>query len=121
MNTIKKIIHADNSDFFRKLMNSFLQKEGFEVESFENAQEANLAISGGTVDMFIMGLTFADIEGEELLRRASESFSGPIIVVSSSLDKVKEERLIAQGAKAAINKSGPWQEGLKPFLSALKG
>ena len=101
-------------------MKTFLQKEGFEVESFGSAQEANLALGGGAVDMFIMGLTFADIEGEELLRKAVVSFFGPVIVVSSSLDKGMEESLLAHGARAVINKSASWQEAIKPHLAALK-
>jgi len=116
---MKKIIHADNSVFFRKLMRIFLQKEGFEVESFESAQEANLALYGGVVDMFIMGLSFTDMDGGELLKKAADFYSGPIIVVSSSMDKEKEESLIAQGARAVIIKSGSWQDDLKPHLAAL--
>ena len=116
---MKKIIHADNSEFFRKLMKTFLEKEGFEVESFESAQEANIAISGGNVDMVIMGLAFADMEGEEFLKKVVESYAGPLVVVSSSLDKEKEKKLLALGAQATINKSGPWQESLKHHLLIL--
>ena len=117
---MKKIIHVDNSEFFRKLVKSFLQGEGFEVEGFDNAQDANMAIGTEIVDMVIMGLTFADIEGEEFLIKVVEIFAGPIIVISSSVDNKKEEELLELGAKAAISKSGPWKEDLKPYLSALK-
>ena len=116
---MKKIIHVDNSDFFLKLMGTFLQKEGFEVESFQSAQEAIIAISGGGVDMVIMGLTFADMEGEEFLNKIVESYAGTVIVVSASLDKENEKKLLAIGARAAINKSGPWQDSLKPYLKKL--
>ena len=118
---MKKIIHVDNSEFFRKLMKTFLEAEGFEVESFESAQEAEIVIGAGAADMVIMGLTFADIDGEKFVSRTVESFAGPVIVVSSSADnKEREERLIDLGIKAAIDKSGPWKESLKPYLSVLK-
>ena len=116
-----KIIHVDNSDFFRKLMGTLLEKEGFEVEGFDSAQEAGLAIGGGGADMVIMGLTFADIGGKEFLERIQEFYGGPVIVLSSSMDKEKEKELLSLGARAAINKSGSWQEALKPHLAALKG
>jgi CheY-like chemotaxis protein len=117
---MKKIIHVDNSEFFRKLVSSFLQGEGFEVESFSSAQEASLSIIGGILDMVIMGLTFADANGEEFLNRILESFTGPVIVISASVDENKNKELLAKGVTAAIHKSGPWQQSLKPHLSALK-
>jgi len=94
-------------------------KEGFEVESFENAQESNIAISGGAVDMVIIGLTFVDAEGEEFLNKIQETFAGPIVVLSSSVDS-KEELIMSFGVKDAISKSGPWQERLRLHLAALK-
>ena len=118
---MKKIVHIDNSEFFRKLMRTFLQAEGFEVESFDSATEANLVIGAGAADMVIMGMTFSEMEGEEFIRKIVESFMGPVIVVSSSLDKYKEENLLGLGIRAALNKSGSWKEGLKLHLSVLKG
>jgi len=116
---MKKIIHVDNSTFFRKFMRNFLVKEGFEVESFDNVQDSNMAISGGAVDMVIIGLTFVDAEGEEFLNRIQDCYSGPIIVISSSVEK-HEEQLMSLGIKDAISKTGPWQDRLRLHLAALK-
>ena len=118
---MKKVIHVDNSEFFRKQMASFLQAEGFEVESYDNSQEASFAIGAGSGEIVIMGLTFADSEGKEFVSKTVKSFSGPVFVVSSSVDKKLEDELMAMGVKAAVNKSGPWKEELKPHLSRLKG
>ena len=101
-------------------MMAFLSAEGFEVESFESAQEANIVIGSGGINMVIMGLVFADIEGEEFLKRTAESFAGPIIVISSSIDKKTEEKLLSLGARATISKTGPWKDELRALLSALK-
>ncbi|MCL2070472.1 MAG: response regulator [Treponema sp.] len=115
---MKKVIHVDNSEFFRKQVVSFLSSEKIEVESFDSAQDAGMVIAGGGADMVIMGLTFADIEGEEFLSKAVEAFAGPVIVLSSSVGEAK--KLTALGAKAVIDKSGSWKEELKPHLSELK-
>ena len=117
---MKKVIHVDNSEFFRKHLKSFLEAEGFEVESFDNTQDANFAISGGLADMVIMGLTFSDTDGEAFLLKTVESFAGPVIVLSSSADKKNTDKLVRLGARAALSKSGSWKEGLKPHLSAIK-
>jgi two-component system cell cycle response regulator len=117
---MKRIIHVDNSDFFRKQMSAFLASEGFETEGFASAKEAEMVIAGGSADIVIMGLTFADTDSESLIQRTIESFAGPIIVVSSSINKEKEEKLIAQGVRAAVSKSDSWQDNLRPHLLALK-
>ena len=117
---MKKIIHVDNSEFFRKLMKAYLEAEGFEVESYESAQEASFVIGAGSGDMVIMGLTFSEMEGEEFLSKTALSFSGPIIVVSSSMNSARAEELFELGARATLDKTGPWKEALKSHLSALK-
>ena len=116
---MKKIIHVDNSEFFRKQMRTFLQAEGFEVEGFDSAQEANLIIGVGGADMVIMGLTFADIDGYDFARKAVESFSGPVIVVSSSVDKKKDEELVKLGVVAVYDKSESWKGNLKKHLDKI--
>jgi DNA-binding NtrC family response regulator len=117
---LKTIVHIDNSEFFRKIMKNFLTHEGFEVESFDNAEDAGMAVSGGQASMVITGLAFAGMEAEEFIRRTRENYAGPLVVISSSLDPGKEAALRALGVKAAINKSSPWQETLKTELAALK-
>ena len=117
---MKNIIHVDNSEFFRKQMRLFLEGEGFSVEGFDSAQEANLTIGAGSADMVIMGLTFVDVDGYEFAKRIVESFTGPVIVVSSSLTKEKAGELKALGIVASFDKSETWKEGIKPHLSALK-
>ena len=101
-------------------MGAFLQAEGFEVESFDSAQEAGFSIAAGSGDMVIMGLTFSEMEGEEFLSKTTQSFAGPVIVLSSSMDSDRAEKLVDLGARATLDKTGPWKIDLKPYLSALK-
>ncbi|MDR1445138.1 MAG: response regulator [Treponema sp.] len=116
---MKTIIHIDNSDFFRKVMKNFLTGEGFEVEGFDNAEDAAMAVSGGRASMMICGLAFAGMKAEDFIRRTRENYAGPIVVISSSLDSQTAVSLKALGVKAAFDKSGPWQDALKTELAAL--
>jgi DNA-binding response OmpR family regulator len=100
-------------------MTNFLIKEGFEVESYDNAEDAAMAISGGVASMVIAGLAFAGMDGEEFIRRTRDSYAGPVVIVSSSLDAARKSALRDLGVKAAIDKSGPWQEALKTELAAV--
>jgi len=117
---MKNIIHVDNSEFFRKQMRVFLEEEGFEVEGFDSAQEANLTIGAGSADMVIMGLTFTDIDGKDFAKKIVETFTGPVLVVSSSLTGERANELKALGIAATFDKSGPWKDGVRPHLLALK-
>jgi chemotaxis response regulator CheB len=67
-----------------------------------------------------MGLTFTDIDGKDFAKKIVETFTGPVIVVSSSLTEEKAKELKTLGIIASFDKSGPWKEGIKPHLSALK-
>jgi DNA-binding response OmpR family regulator len=116
---MKQIIHVDNSGFFRKIMKTFLEAEGFEVESFDSAQEANIAIGGGFADLVIMGLAFQDMDGKEFLAKTVEAFAGPVIIVSSSSDEQRTNELLSLGARAVVSKSGSWKEDLRSHLSML--
>ena len=116
---MKKIIHVDHSAFFRKFMRNFLVREGFEVESFDSVHDSTMAISGGNVDMIIVGLTFVDAEGEDFLHRIQATYTGPVVVVSASVDS-REAEIMSLGVKDAISKTGPWQDRLRLHLAALK-
>ena len=117
---MKLIIHVDNSDFFRKIMRTFLIQEGFEVESYDSLNEAAIAIAGGTACMVITGLTFAGESDDSFVSEIAQSYAGPLIIVSSSINKKKEGELRSNGVKAAFNKSDNWQEAIRPYLQAVK-
>jgi DNA-binding response OmpR family regulator len=117
---VKKIIHVDNSSFFRKQMGAFLTKEGFEVESFSNGEDASFVISGGDIAMLICGLSLEDMDGKLFIERVREFFGGPLIVISSSVEKENEETLRGLGVTAALKKTGGWENSLRPYLTPLK-
>ena len=117
---MKKIIHVDNSEFFRKLMHTFLTGEGFEVESFSKGEEASFYLSGGSTDMVICGLSLEDMDGEIFLKRIMDFYDGPVVVISGSLDASSQANLKSLRVIASIEKSGSWKESLRTYLLRLK-
>jgi DNA-binding NtrC family response regulator len=113
-----KIIHLDNSGFFRKVVAQFLTSFRFEVEGFDSWNDAFIAIGGGA-DMVITGLTLVDAEGPELIEDMVSAYSGPIVVISASVDDELEDTLTSMGVTGAIKKSGNWKQHLIPFLAPL--
>ncbi|MDR2499929.1 MAG: response regulator [Treponema sp.] len=116
---MKKIIHVDNSHFFRKQMEIFLRKEGFEVENFDTGEDAAFVISGGGAALVVCGLTLGDMDGKTFIKKIKEYYAGPVIILSSSIEKENEAALSRLGVTAALKKSGGWEEALRPFLQSL--
>ena len=110
---MKHIIHTDNSEFFRKLMKTFLSELGRESENFDRGEDAIASVKEGNAYCVITGLALADMTGEEFIKRLKVlPQTLPIIVVTSSDDEIQAKRLHALGVKAIIKKSGDWQKEL---------
>ena len=114
---MKHIIHVDNSEFFRKLMKSFLSGKGLECESFERGDDAVNAVAGGRATFVITGLELPDMSGEEFLKRLMTlPQKTPVIVVTSSDEAAKHKRIEALGVKAIIMKSDDWKTELEKII-----
>ena len=114
---MKHVIHVDNSEFFRKMMRSFLSEKGLECESFEKGEDAVNAVADGRATFVITGLELPDMSGEEILKRLMTlPHKTPIIVLTSSDEAAKHKRLEALGVKAIIMKSDDWKAELGKIL-----
>jgi two-component system cell cycle response regulator len=116
---MSRVIHVDNSEFFRKIMKRFLSELGFESDGFERGEEAALAAGAGDVSLVIAGLALADMSGEEFVKRITASPRPvPVIIVSSNDEELQAKRLSALGVRAMIKKSGNWKEELRAVIKA---
>ncbi|MDR2534604.1 MAG: response regulator [Treponema sp.] len=117
---MRKIIHADNSEFFRKQVKIFLNEQALEVESYSTGTEVIEAINKGDVSLLITGLAFADIEGVDFIKRiVGCPYVVPIIILTAVQDPKMEHILNELGIKAHVLKSSAWQEQLLPLLNQL--
>ena len=115
---MKHVIHVDNSEFFRKLMRSFLSEKGLECESLDKGEDAVNAVADGRAAFVIAGTSLADMSGEEFLKRLMTlPQKVPVIVVTSNNNDVKHRKLEALGVKAIILKSGEWKQELQKRLN----
>jgi len=116
---MKQIIHVDNSEFFRKLMKSFLSEIGLDCESFESGGDAISAAADGGAAYVITGLELPDMSGADLLKRlVTLPQKVPVIVVTSSNEIAKHKNIEALGVEAIILKTDDWKSALKKILNA---
>ena len=112
-----RIVHVDNSDFFRKAMRAFLAELGFEVLEFDRGEDAIADIAAGNVSCLITGLELQDMKGEEFIRRirsATETMT--VIAVTASEDDARVRNLKSLGITAIIHKGGDWKEKLREYF-----
>ena len=109
---LRKVIHIDNSEIFRKLVKIFLTEQGFFVESYGFANQALEAI-GDDTGIIISGLVFPDMSGEDFIKSAVKNVHNiPIVALTSTTDPQKQQMLVDLGVKKRIQKSGDWQKEL---------
>ncbi|MDR2534605.1 MAG: response regulator [Treponema sp.] len=115
---MQKIIHVDNSAFFRKVVKNFLTERGFLIENYSQGGDALDLICCGQVSLVLTGLSFSDMDGEVFIQKALEYVPElPIIAITSTQDQELEERLYDLGIKGRVLKSGAWKEQLIPMLN----
>jgi len=111
------VVHADNSEFFRKVMRYFLSELGLECKSLERGEDVLDAVEAHKVSCVITGLELMDMSGEELIKKllfATNSMT--IIAVTGNDSEERAQRLAELGVKAIIQKGGDWKEKLREFF-----
>jgi len=111
------VVHADNSAFFRKVMNHFLAELGIESKGFERGEDVLDAVEARKVSCVITGLELLDMSGEDLIKRLLfASYSMTIIAVTGDASEERAQRLSELGIKATIQKGGDWKEKLREYF-----
>lgn len=88
---LKRIYIADDEANICKLIQSFLEKEGFEVKCFENGVDLLNRFRIDPADLLILDIMMPGIDGLSLCAMIRQESSVPIIIVSakdSEIDRV---------------------------------
>ena len=114
---IVRVVHVDNSGFFRKVMKAFLTELGIDSVAYKRGEDALDAVQTDKISCVITGLELPDMSGEDFIRQLL--FSGhpmTIIAVTASGDEERVLRLEDLGVKATIQKGGGWKEKLREYF-----
>ena len=83
-----------------------LEREGFKVQTYIDAEAALIGISRNPPDLAVVDIKMPRMDGEELLKRLSKKTSIPIIFLTSKDEEIDELLGLKLGADDFIKKSG---------------
>ena len=83
-----------------------LEREGFKVQTYIDAETALVGISSTPPDLAVIDIKMPRMDGEELLKRLRKKTSIPIIFLTSKDEEIDELLGLKLGADDFIKKSG---------------
>lgn len=89
--TLSTIYVVDDQDNIRSLINQYLQKEGYTVESFRSVEELALRLESGYPDMLILDIMLPGQDGLDFCRQLRQVSRIPVIFISArrkALDRI---------------------------------
>jgi len=114
MPTPAKILVVDDERSIRELLEIVLKKEGFEVQTAPNAEEALECAKTKEFDLIVSDIKMADMTGIELLRHLrTTSFNGQFILLTAFASADAAIQALKMGAFDYILKTENFIEELK--------
>ncbi|MBW6464283.1 MAG: response regulator transcription factor [Bacillota bacterium] len=74
---------VDDENNIRELIRRYLEKDGYRVRTFANAEELESALISGVPDMFILDIMLPGADGLALCRKIRKEHDLPVIFVSA--------------------------------------
>jgi two-component system, cell cycle response regulator DivK len=118
--TGKSILLVDDCTHNLKLTRFLLRKEGFEVTTAENAQQALSALGEHIPDLILMDVQLPGMDGLQLtrhLRRDASLNDVPIVAFTASSIKGDEQLALAAGCDGYVSKP----IDTRTFVSVVRG
>jgi CheY-like chemotaxis protein len=119
----KKILVADDDARNRKLLETLLNSDGYQVAAVNSGQAALSAVAGDKPDLVMLDLMMPGMDGFEVLRRLKGSADWqdiPVVMVTALDDAGSRARMNAAGAADLLIKPvDRWK--LKETLVRLLG
>lgn len=94
----KLIYVVDDESNIREIIKSYLEKEGYRVEEFEDGESVVKALSSNFPDMFIIDIMMPGMSGFELCNEIRKKENTPIIIVSARDEELDRILGIEMGA-----------------------
>ena len=100
----KTIYVVDDEKDIREIVRSYLEKEGYAVNEYENGEDALAAFNAQAPDMLIIDIMMPGMSGFELCNEIRKKANTPIIIVSARDEELDRILGIEMGADDYIPK-----------------
>lgn len=103
-----RILVADDEPHIRRILATFLESAGFDVDQANDGSEAAQLLAGSTtynlalLDLMMPGLTGLEVLDEA--RRSPERTNLPVVILTAKGQDTDREAALARGADAFITK-----------------
>ncbi len=95
---MKKIMLVDDELHVLRILKMSLEKQGYEIDTFSNGQEALDALSSTTPDVLITDIQMPRMSGEELCKQISQRYPerAYLIIVLTSRTEIEHRQWSAE-------------------------
>ena len=100
----QKITLVEDDHELARMIQAFLQSEGFVVSWADNGLDGVDLILKEQPDLVVMDIMMPGIDGVEVCRRIRESFSNPVLMLTAKDDDLSEVASLNTGADGYLNK-----------------
>lgn len=101
---MKKILVCDDEKSILNMLNMYLSREGYSVQTAETAAEAMQNIETDTPDLVILDVMLPDLDGFEVLKMIFQQYKLPVIMLTAKSDLVDKILGLEFGADDYITK-----------------
>jgi len=87
---MKKIAVIDDEQDILNILERYLSKNGFQVETFSNPQNGLSAVKNGNFDLLLLDIMMPILDGLSLLRELHESNNGTKVMMMTAFDTLEK-------------------------------
>ena len=103
----KRVLIVDDDPLMCNLLTLTLHREGYETEAVYSGQDALDYLSGSGVDLILLDIMMADLNGIEVLRTLRTNpitSSIPVILLTARVDAISQKTGLDAGAVEYLTK-----------------
>lgn len=112
---MKKILLVEDNAANRKLIHDHLRRAGYEVNAFDNAEDAIACAVAGGLDLVVMDIQLPGTDGlaaTRKLRAHPQTSELPILAVTAHAMRGDERRILDAGCDGYVSKPVAYKEFL---------
>jgi len=100
----QRILLVEDDQKLSQLLQQYLQKQGFEVSTCLNGQEAPDQITSLQPDLVVLDLMLPGMDGLSVCRQVRNEYNGKILVLTASDDDMDQVAALEMGADDFVTK-----------------